>query len=62
MIGSLVCRMLKEYKLTVLAYDPFASDEKLSELGAARASLEEIFSECQTITCHIATSLLLWEF
>ena len=54
MIGSLVCRMLKEYKLTVLAYDPFASDEKLSELGAARASLEEIFSECQTITCHIA--------
>ena len=54
MIGSLVCRMLKGYNLEVLAYDPFASDKKLAGLSAARASLEEIFSECQTITCHIA--------
>ena len=37
-----------------MAYDPFASDEKLQALGAKRATLEEIFSQCQTISNHIA--------
>ena len=54
MIGSLVCRMLKAYDVEVLVYDPFASDEKLADLGAKRATLDEIFSQCQTISCHIA--------
>ena len=54
MIGSLVCRMLQAYDLDVLVYDPFASDEKLAALGAKRAGLGEIFSQCQTISCHIA--------
>ncbi|MGI6255916.1 MAG: hydroxyacid dehydrogenase [Acutalibacter sp.] len=54
MIGSLVLKMLQAYDLETLAYDPFASDEKLASLGAKRASLEEIFSQCQTVTNHIA--------
>lgn len=54
MIGSLVLSMLKPYHLKTYVYDPFASDKKLESLGAKRASLEEIFSECQTISNHIA--------
>lgn len=54
MIGSLVLKMLQNYQFETLAYDPFASDEKLAALGAKRASLEEIFTECQTISNHIA--------
>lgn len=54
MIGSLVLKMLQSYQFETLVYDPFASDEKLAVLGAKRASLEEIFSECQTISNHIA--------
>ncbi len=54
MIGSLVLRMLQGYQLETLCYDPFASDEKLAALGTKRASLEEIFSQCQTISNHIA--------
>ena len=54
MIGSLVLKMLRQYDLETLAYDPFTSDEKLTSLGAKRASLEEIFSECQVISNHIA--------
>lgn len=54
MIGSLVLEMLKSYRFEALVYDPFASDEKLAALNARRATLEEIFSECQTISCHIA--------
>lgn len=54
MIGSMVAERLKQYDFEVLVYDPFASDEKLAKLGAKRASLEEIFSECQIISNHIA--------
>lgn len=54
MIGSLVLKMLQNYQFETLAYDPFASDEKLANLGAKRASMEEIFSQCQTISNHIA--------
>lgn len=38
-IGSRVLEMLKAYDLETLAYDPFASDEKLQALGAKRAHL-----------------------
>lgn len=54
MIGSMVLERLKEYRLSALVYDPFASDEKLARLGAKRASLEEIFSRCQVISNHVA--------
>ena len=54
MIGSRVLQMLQGYDFETLAYDPFASDEKLAALGAKRASLEEIFSQCQVISNHIA--------
>ena len=54
MIGKLVIQGLKAYELKVLVYDPFLSEEKAAELGVERASLEEIFSTCQTITNHVA--------
>ncbi len=54
MIGSMVCDRLKQYRVEVLVSDPFASDEKLQALGAKRATLEEIFSQCQTISNHTA--------
>ena len=54
MIGSRVLEMLKAYDLETLAYDPFASDERIQALGAKRATLEEIFYQCQTISNHIA--------
>ena len=56
MIGSMVCNLLKGYQVEVLIYDLFASDEKLAYLGAKRATLEEIFSQCQTISNHIANN------
>jgi len=56
MIGSLVAEMLKQYKLDVLVFDPFVSDEKLAALHAKRASLDEIFSECDVISNHLANN------
>lgn len=54
MIGSLVLQKLRDCQLETLTYDPFASDEKLAALGTRRATLEEIFATCQTVSCHIA--------
>ena len=54
MVGRLVLQMLKPYHLQVLVYDPFLSEENARKLGAKKASLEEIFETCQTISNHVA--------
>lgn len=54
MIGKMVIEMLKAFKLDVLVFDPFLSDEKATKLGVKKASLEEIFTECQVISNHVA--------
>lgn len=54
MIGKMVVSELRRHALEVLVYDPFVGDEWLKQAGARRASLEDIFSTCQTITNHIA--------
>lgn len=56
MIGSQVAERLKGYKLNVLAFDPFLSDERAESFGIKKASLEEIFSTCRVITNHMANN------
>lgn len=53
-IGTRVIEMLKSYSVELLVYDPFLSPERADALGVRTASLEEIFSECQTVSNHIA--------
>ena len=56
MIGSLVIEMLRGYPVEVLVYDPFLPENRAKELGVRLCSLEEVFSECQTISNHIANN------
>lgn len=56
MIGSQVAERLKNYKLNVLAFDPFLSDERAEKLGIKKASLEEVFSTCRVVTNHMANN------
>lgn len=57
MIGSLVAEKLHQITdLEVLAYDPFMSPEKAKRLGVTSVSLETLFSECQTISNHLANN------
>lgn len=53
-IGAGVAEQLKNYKLDVYAYDPFASEEKAKALNVTLTSLEYIFENCQTISNHCA--------
>jgi len=56
MIGSRVIKMLKNYSVDIMVYDPFMSEEKAKSLGVKHHSLEEIFSQCQTISNHLANN------
>ena len=56
MIGSQVAERLKAYKLNVLAFDPFLSDERAESLGIRKVSLDELFSSCRVISNHMANN------
>ena len=56
MIGAMVAERLKDYHLKVLAFDPFLSDERAAELGVEKTTLERIFTECQTVSNHLANN------
>ncbi len=53
-IGALVAQKLKENDVEVLYYDPFLSEESAKALNIKPASLEEIFSQCNVISNHLA--------
>ena len=56
MIGSQVAKRLADYKLGVLAFDPFLSEEKAESLGIRKVSLDELFSTCRVISNHMANN------
>lgn len=56
MIGRLVIRMLKQYRLRVIVFDPFLSDEAAAELGVTKCSLPELFERAFTVSNHLANN------
>lgn len=56
MIGKLVIRMLKDYDLELLVFDPFLPEETAQELGVKKVSLETLFEECLVVSNHLANN------
>ena len=56
MIGSLVIQMLKSYKLSVIVFDPFLSDEKAAALGVEKCDLLTLFSRAFVVSNHLANN------
>ena len=54
MIGRNVIKLLKKFKLNIYVYDEFLPRSAVKALGAKKASLEEIFSECDVVSNHLA--------
>ena len=54
MIGKYVIKMLKNYKVQVLVFDPFLPEQKAEELGVKKCSLEELFKTCFVVSNHLA--------
>ena len=55
-IGRLVAGALRAHRVEVLVFDPFLPDEDAAALGVRKASLDEIFATCQTISNHLANN------
>jgi D-3-phosphoglycerate dehydrogenase / 2-oxoglutarate reductase len=51
-IGRLVAQKLAGFKLKVLVYDPFVSEEALREYNAIKATKEELFQQADFISLH----------
>ena len=54
MIGRKVIELLKDFSLHFYVYDEFLSEKAVQTLGAKKATLEEIFSECDVVSNHLA--------
>lgn len=52
-VGRKVLAKLIDTDITVMVYDPYVDEGTLAALGAQKATLERIFSECQTISNHM---------
>lgn len=56
MIGSMVAQRLKDYRLNVLAYDPFLPADRAEKLGVTLCPLDELFSRCSVVSNHLANN------
>jgi phosphoglycerate dehydrogenase-like enzyme len=51
-IGALVAEKLQDLDVEVLAFDPYVSSPRATELGVTLVSLEELFHESDVISVH----------
>ena len=51
-VGQRVMKLLQPYRVRLLLYDPFVSEEQAKEFGAELLDLETMARECDVVTCH----------
>ena len=54
MIGKKVIELLKPYRLNILVYDIFMSEEQAKQMGVTKVDLDTLFSECDVVSNHLA--------
>jgi phosphoglycerate dehydrogenase-like enzyme len=52
MIGRHVCKLLKNYDVNIIAYDPFVDEQQAAELGVELVSLDELFKRSDVVSLH----------
>jgi len=52
-IGSIVADRAMGLKMKVIAYDPFISEERASEMGVELVTLEQLYSRSDIVTIHV---------
>lgn len=56
-VGRKVIEYLKPFQVEVLACDPRLTPAQARQLGVELVSMEELFSNCNVITCHLQNSV-----
>ncbi|WAH44632.1 hydroxyacid dehydrogenase [Alicyclobacillus fastidiosus] len=52
MVGRRVCKLLENFQVKVIAYDPFISERQASSLNVELCSLEDIFRLSDVVSLH----------
>ncbi len=52
-IGRRLAKLFSGFDCEICVFDPFLSDEQVSEAGAVKMDLDEIFRTCDAISIHI---------
>lgn len=55
-IGTLVINLLKPFHLNIIVFDPFLPDERATELGVEKVSLEDAFRRGDVVSNHLANN------
>jgi D-3-phosphoglycerate dehydrogenase len=56
-VGSEVARRLRAFDMRVLAYDPYITPQRFTELGAAPVDLETLLQTSDVVTFHVPETL-----
>lgn len=56
MIGRKTIELLAPYKLQLMVFDPYLPEESARALSVCKVDLHTIFTECQTISNHLANN------
>lgn len=51
-VGRHMVKLLKNFHVDVLMYDPILSKEQIAEIGAEKVELNELLSQCDVISIH----------
>lgn len=51
-VGRHMVKLLQNFHVDVLLYDPFLTKEQVSEIGAEKVDLNELLSQCDVISIH----------
>ena len=52
-IARKVANRLRDYSFEIFAYDPYVSEEEMSAMNVNKASLQDIFTNCDVISNHL---------
>ena len=52
MVGRDVMRLLQQYDLNVLLYDPYVTPEQAVEMGATKVELQELMAQSDVVSLH----------
>lgn len=52
-VGSLVAKRLRAFDMRVLAYDPYITPQRFTEIGAAPVDLETLLEASDVVTFHV---------
>lgn len=52
MVGRHMVKLLKNFHVDILMYDPILTKEQIAEIGAEKVTLEELMSQCDVVSIH----------